>query len=599
MMWKKIIWLFEGYRRYKYVLSVLVFVTPIYALIYMAQPLVMRYVIDVIEQGHASLPIWLSFLEHWTHSWGYDQTVGAVVSLVLFAFATFIVYIYLQNHRAWMNSRLEWSYRQRTFDATTQMGPDFFNHFRSGDLVTRMTDDVAEKLSWFACSGIFRFYEAVCLVIFGVIMMLSLNTRLTLYAVLPLPILIVIFSKTSALLDKRFDYLQTRISNFNNLMESCFSGIRVVKAYNRQDLWKNKFRTTIADRRKAEIDAVKAMAGIESLYGPIWQVGIIIVLVVGGGMVIKGAISYGDLVAFFFYVTMLTFPMFDIGQFLVKGRQSAVSIGRLMEVENFPPMVRDGNHSEAEVRFNEIKFDRVSFKFSGGDRKLVDSVTFNVCKGETVALVGKVGSGKSTILNLLTRVVDPSGGEIRLDHESLKEIPLYRYRETIGYVPQEPILFSESIEDNIRFGDTRIPPERIDEVIQLSQLESQLVRFPKGLQTRIGSRGMTISGGEKQRVAIARALVRDPKILILDDCTSALDARTEEKLWDALHEVMPEMTCFVVTHRTKTLRKVDKILLFDEGHLIDCGKHDELMARAPIYRELYSRRELEEEVGLS
>jgi ATP-binding cassette subfamily B protein len=496
-----------------------------------------------------------------------------------------------------MNARLEWVYRQRAFNATTKMGPDFFNKFRTGDLVTRMTDDVAEKLSWFACSGIFRFYEALCLVVFGVALMLTINVKLTLFSVVTLPALIVIFFKTSSMLDKRFENLQTRISNLLNLIESCFSGIRVVKAYNRQSMWRTKFTQNIAERRLAEIDAAKGMARIESLYSSIWQIGMSIVVLIGGAMAISGTVSTGDIVALMSYVFMLTFPMFDIGQFLVKGRQSAVSIQRLMEIENFPPAVKNGNHTNVDVDFSQIEFQGVSFNYDSNGRAAVHDVDFAVKKGQTVALVGKIGSGKSTIINLLTRIVDPTTGDITVDGSPLKSLPLDAYREIIGYVPQEPILFSDTIEGNIRFGDPDVNNGRIDELVRLAQLEAQMEHFPKGLQTMIGARGLTISGGEKQRVAIARALARQPKILILDDCTSALDARTEERLWDALHEVMPDMTCFVVTHRTKTLRKADKILLFDDGAVVDRGTHDELIARSDTYRDLYSRSELEEQVS--
>ncbi len=508
-----------------------------------------------------------------------------------------MIYLILQNSRAWMNVKLEWIYRQRGFDATTQMGPDFFNHFRTGDLVTRMTDDVADKMSWFACSGIFRFYEALCLVVFGLVMMFGLNVKLTLYTIGPLPILVIIFMKTATLLDKRYERLQKRISDLNSTMESCFSGIRVVMAYNRRALWSRKFAGIIGERRASEINVVRAQGGIELLYMYIWQFGLIAVLIVGGMMAINGGVSVGDMVAFISYSVAMVYSMFDIGQFLVRGRQSAVSIGRLLEIADYPPMVRNGNHQRVDVKFNAIKFEGVSFSYDSTGRKVLDEVTFTVRKGQTVALVGKVGSGKSTIIHLLTRVADPSEGTISLDDSPLKELPLDSYRDIIGFVPQEPILFSDTIEGNIRFGDKSIDDGKIAETIRLAQLDSQMERFPQGLKTMIGTRGLTISGGEKQRVAIARALARNPQILILDDCTSALDARTEERLWDALHAVMPEMTCFVVTHRTKTLRLADKILLFDEGKVVDRGTHDELMARSAAYQELYSRSELQEAVG--
>ena len=595
-MWNKFKWLMSGYSGYKLPFVWLLLGTPLIAAIYMTQPLVLKYLFDVITYGNGTLPWMLAPLGNWTASFGLSPIAQALVIQLIFAVVILLIYNTLQGTRAYMNMRLEWVYRQRAFDSTTAKGPDFFNKFRTGDLVTRMTDDVAEKLAWFACSGIFRFYEAVMIVTIGLIMMLSLNAQLTLYTVGPLPVLVVIFMLTSSALDRRFDNLQARISDLNNVMESCFSGTRVVKAYNREENWKQKFGKTIDARRKAEISTVRAWVAIESLYMYIWQFGIALVVLIGGVMAATAEITIGDFVAFTSYIFALVFPMFDIGQFVVKGRQSAVSIGRLMEVQNFPPMVTNHSGDTAPIDFNEISFDHVAFGYIKDQPLTLSDVSFKVSKGETVALVGKVGSGKSTIINLLTRVIDPVSGEITLDRRPLKSLSLDNYRDIIGYVPQEPVLFSDTIDGNVRFGEASVTDARVAEVIKLAQLDSQLERFPNGLQTRIGTRGLTISGGEKQRVAIARALARNPKILILDDCTSALDARTEERLWSALHEVMPDMTCFVVTHRAKTLRKANTILLFEDGKIIDRGTHDDLLFRSEAYRDLYSRSELEEAV---
>jgi ATP-binding cassette subfamily B protein len=478
------------------------------------------------------------------------------------------------------------------------MGPDFFNRFRTGDLVTRLTDDVAEKLSWFACSGIWRFYEAICLVGFGLVMMISLSGTLTIFTAGILPVLILVYIAFTSLLDKRFADLQKRISDVNNVMESCFSGIRVVKAYNRQGFWRRKFALIMKTRRLAEIRAVRTWVGVYQLWISVPFLGIVALLAAGGYLVIvEQSITTGVFVAFDGLVFFLTFPMFSIGDFVVRGRQAAVSVGRLMEIETHPPMVPNGEHNGKEVRFDELRFENVSFTFQGVERNLVAKVNLTVARGETIALVGKVGSGKSWLVNLLTRLVDPSEGDIYLDGRALKDIPLASYRDEIGYVPQEPVLFSGTIEENIRFGKQEVTSEKIEEVVHLSQLRELIADSEKGLKTRIGTRGINISGGEKQRLSIARALVREPKILLLDDCTSALDADTEERLWDALHNVMPDMTCFVVTHRTKTLKRADRILLFDDGRIIDSGTHADLVDRSAQYRELYSRSELTEQVG--
>ncbi len=596
-MFKKIKWLAGFYRPFPGALVILLLLTPIHAAVFMVQPIILKYIFDLVEEGQATLPSHLQFLLAASRYLELGEIAGAALMWFIFGAVLLVLYIFLQGTRAWMNIRLEWAFRQQAFNAATGKGPDFFNKFRTGDLLTRMTDDVAEKLSWFACSGIWRFFEALCLVAFGLVMMVSLNPKLTLYTAAPLPLLVIIFMKTASLLQTRFDRLQKKISALNNVIESCFSGIRVVKAYNRQRMWRGKFADSIGERRNAEIDAVKSWAMIESLYWYVPQLGIIAVLLAGGYMAIYGDVTIGDFVAFESYVFFLVFPMFDIGHFLVKGRQSAVSIGRLMEIEKYPPMVPENGKKNGKVEFAAINFNRVSFKFDDGDRELVNGIEFRAGKGETIALVGKVGSGKSWVINLLTRLADPTDGDIRLDNRPLIEIPLESYRAIMGYVPQEPILFSGTIEENIRFGNGDLDADRLNQVIKLAQLDSLIENSADGVKTKIGVRGLNVSGGEKQRISIARALVRDPRILLLDDCTSALDADTEERLWDSLEKVMPEMTCFIVTHRPKTLRRASQILLFDEGRIIARGTHDDLLTSSEVYCELYSRSELKEQVG--
>lgn len=596
-MLTKIKWLWKFYREFPIASVMLIILTPVHAAIFMAQPPLIGYFIDLRVKGSGTMPTYLAFLEEIPTRLGLDPNTGAVAAILIVGFAAMVLYIWLQGLRAWMNIRLEWAFRQQAFNSTTRMGPDFFNKFRTGDLLTRMTDDVAEKLSWFACSGIWRFAEALCLVGFGLYMMLSLNSRLALYTAAPLPLLIILYMKVSSLLDKRFARLQKEISNVNNVMESCFSGIRVVKAYNRRGFWRSKFADVMENRRSAEIKTVKSRSGIEQLWMSVPQLGMVAVLIVGGYLVIHGSMTPGIWASFEGLVFFMVFPMFDIGSFMIRGRQAAVSVGRLMEVETHPPMVPDGERNGQAVGFDQLRFEQVSFTFKGVDRNLVDRVDLTVKQGETIALVGKVGSGKSWLVNLLTRLVDPTEGEIYLDRRALKDIPLASYRDVIGFVPQEPTLFSGTIEENIKFGNEDVADSRVEEVVELAQLQALVGNSPDGIKTRIGMRGINVSGGEKQRISIARALVRDPKILLLDDCTSALDAHTEERLWAALHEVMPDMTCFVVTHRTSTLRQADRILLFDEGRVVDIGKHDELLERSDIYRELYSRSELKEQVG--
>jgi ATP-binding cassette subfamily B protein len=597
-MWSKIKWFWKYYRKHTYVLMVLLVLTPLQAAVQVSVPRMIEFTIDYVKTGEVpdnSAAVWISSVGD---SIGISTAVIFALSLMLIGLVASILYAFMQSHRAWMNLKLEWLFRQSAFESVTEKGPDFFNKFRVGDMVTRMTDDVAEKLSWFACSGIFRLYEALLFVAFTITMMLLIDPILTLWTVGPLPILILIFFKSASILDKRYDHLQTRISRQNDVVEACFAGVRVVKAYVQEKAQKLKFKKAADDRRDAEISTVKATTIVDSLYMYIWQFGIIIVLLSGGYMVINSNLSLGKLVAFIYYVVYLVFPMFDIGQFLVKSRQSAVSIDRLNELESMPPMVEDtGNIACDGDTKGHIIFENISLKLPGSERKILDNISFEVKPGQTVALVGRVGSGKSWISTMIPRVVDPTDGKIMLDGEDLRNYRLNDLRRVVGYVPQEPVLFSESVKENIAFGRENLSKDDIDRSIGLSQLKKEIDNFPEGAETQIGTRGVSISGGQKQRLSLARALSGNPKILILDDCTSALDSRTENALWDSLREIMPDMTIILVTHRPDVLEAADNIIVLDDGKIIEAGKHYELMSSNGVYAKIYKRYQLEEEVN--
>ncbi|MEW6413224.1 MAG: ABC transporter ATP-binding protein [Candidatus Zixiibacteriota bacterium] len=594
-MLDKIKWFWRYYRRYPYVLLVLLLLTPVQTALQVTIPRMIDFTVDFLDTGQVpsdSLAGWLSGL-------GSDLTLTPELSFglsfILLGLASTALYAFVQGHRAWMNLRLEWLFRQDAFDDITHKGPDFFSKFRTGDLVTRMTDDVAEKLSWFACSGIFRLYEALLMVTFTIIMMLSIDLKLTLWAVGPLPVLIVIFFKTSSLLDKRYDHLQTRISRFNDVMEACFSGIRVIKAYVREKAQKAKFETAAIDRRDAEIAAIKTHTIIDSLYMYIWQMSILIILIAGGYMVMNAELSRGKLGSFVFYTVWLVFPMFDIGQFLVKSRQSAVSINRLEELVEMKPLVLDRAEEPGDgLVSGQLSFKNASFAFPGSDRSIIDGVSLDIPAGSTVALVGKVGSGKSWLINLVPRLVDPTGGSVELDGHDLRKFRLEDLRRNIGYVPQEPILFSDTVRNNILLGRDDIPDTVLEWAVDVAQLKDEITGFPKGLDTFVGTRGMSISGGQKQRLALARALVGKPRILILDDCTSALDSKTESALWERLHQVLPDMTSILITHRPDTLQRADRIYVFEQGRIVESGKHQDLINNGGTYAKIYKRFELEE-----
>jgi len=597
-MWDKIKWLWRYYRDYPYILVVLVLLTPVQAVFQVTIPRMIEFMVDYIKSGEVSdnwLALWLNDLGG---SLGLSTAASFALALVCLGVIANFIYAFVQGHRAWMNFRLEWLFRQDAFARISKKGPDFFNRFRTGDLVTRLTDDVETKLSWFACSGIFRFYEALVFVTFTLTMMITIDPMLTLVSAGPLPILIFIFFRSATMLQKRYDNLQKKISAFNDVIEACFSGVRVVKAYVKEKVQKEKFGKAINRRRNAEISAIKATTIVDSLYMYIWQFGVIIVLLTGGHMAINANLTIGKLIAFVYYVVYLIFPMFDIGQFLVKSRQSAVSINRLVELEKVRPMVTENGALNGNGDFKgSLQLKNVSFQFPGSEIKIIDNISMTINAGETIALVGKVGSGKSWLVNLIPRLVDPTSGRISVDGHELKQYELEYLRSNIGYVPQEPALFSDTVRNNIIFGRENIDDKTLNWAVEVSQLKEEIENFPKGIETSIGTRGMSISGGQKQRLALARALVGKPKILILDDCTSALDSRTEAALWERLHEVMPDMTTILITHRPDTLERADMIHVLEDGRIVESGRHAELIENGGRYARIYRRYRLAEEVA--
>ena len=598
-MMKYLKWFWRYYRNHKRALATLLTLSFVSSAFLVVQPILLKNIFDILKSGETK-PTRLAFLSEFIDYLGQGDVGNYVVMLILFGLAGFVTRSILVGHRAYMNITLEWEFRQRAFEDITRKGPDFFNTFKTGDLVTRLTDDVSEgKLAWFACSGIFRCYESLTLILFSLVMMLSINPMLTLWTAGPLPVLILIYMRSSSLLDRRFDFLQKKISAVNDAMEACFSGIRVIKAYVREEDQKRRFADAAEARRRAEVAAVKTHTIIESLWMYVWQLGIVIVLLAGGYYVINGTLSIGEFIAFDSYVMFLIYPMFDVGNFLVKGRRATVSVRRLLELEEHGPMIDpvEAREGAARVERGRVEFDRVSFRFPGQERDILRDVSFAVEPGERVSLVGRVGSGKSWAVRLIPRLVDPVEGRVVIDGTNLRDYDVGAVRDSIGYVPQEPILFSDTVENNIRFGRDGVDEETIAWAIDVSQLSQEVESFPEGLKTEIGVRGMSISGGQKQRLALARALAGKPKVLILDDCTSALDARTEAALWDRLHEVMPDLTCFIITHRPATLELVDDIIVLEKGEVVERGTHADLMSREGVYTRVYKRIALEEAVG--
>ncbi len=488
----------------------------------------------------------------------------------------------------------------------------FNNTFRTGDVVTRLTDDIGEwpKVAWFACSGIFRAVESSSKLLFCLVAMLVMSGRLTILSVAPLPIMMWIFYTLRHRMRYYMEESQKSVSKTNDLLESAFTGIQIVKAFSAEESQSRRLKDVLRERFEVLMGLAKLEVVMHSLDTFASRIGQMVVISYGGYLVIKGQISIGTLFAFYVYLDMLTQPMMDIPFLFMTGQQAFVSIDRVEEIRAFPIReIRTTGPSPGEVA--EVAFEGVRFSYDGS-RDHLDRIDFRVPAGRRVAVVGPVASGKSTVLKLLAGILSPSEGTVLVNGKPLRRWGWESYRERVGYVPQEAVLFSQAIDEAVLFGrkpprnwspedgDGRDPGESWARYcLSVAQMDGDIALLPDGVDTVIGQKGGLVSGGQKQRIAIARALAGRPQILLLDDCTAALDARNEDRFWSRLDSEFPGRTTFVVSHRLATIRRADTILVLDEGRLVDQGTHAELVERCPTYQAFLATEKRKEHLGVS
>jgi ATP-binding cassette, subfamily B, multidrug efflux pump len=498
--------------------------------------------------------------------------------------------------RAMMNLRLEVAVREDVFGRLMGKDHAFATKFRTGDVVTRLTDDVAEfpKIAWFGCSGIFRAIESASKMIFCLAAMGAIHWKLALFAVVPLPIMMWVFYSLRHRLRTYMQSSQQMISKTNDQLEAAFSGIRIVKAFRAEEGQKKRLAEIMQERVRIFFGLVRLQMLVQSLDMVASRFGQMIVLAFGGFMVIRGELTVGTLYAFYVYLDMLTQPMMDVPFLFMAGQQAFVSIDRAEEIRSYPVRyAREGERGLEEIE--EIAFDGVSFAYEDG-RKVLDGISFRAPAGSRIAIVGPVASGKSTVLKLIAGILAPAEGEVRVNGRPLPEWNWTDYRTRIGYVPQEGVLFSETIEKNVLFGRAARPGDGTDEqwarrCLSVAQMDDDLHQLPDGVRTVVGQKGGLVSGGQKQRVAIARALAGRPQVLLFDDCTAALDAQNEDRFWHDLAVECGGRSAFIVSHRLATIRRADVILVLERGRLVDQGTHEELAVRCQTYREFLHTEE--------
>jgi ATP-binding cassette subfamily B protein len=543
-------------------------------------PLVMRHLVDGLKAGF---------------TYGFILRDAALILGAGLGVA--LVNFFAIRNRAWMNMRLEWEIRQAVFEHIVRLDSGFYHRYPTGDLVTRLVDDVQEKLSWFACSGVFRAVQSGVTFAAALIAMLGLHAGLTLWAVVPLPFLLLFHIKVRRLISERFSAVQKAISAIFSFLEACFSGIRVVKANRKEACQRELFSAKVLAQRDAEVAAARVHAAFGAFFHNGGIAGTVLVFLVGGLQVMEGRITLGDLIAFQFFAAMLVWPVFDIGNFVVSGRRAGVCVGRLVEMLDATTTVVDPlSPAPARPGPGAVEFSGVSYRPSQEAPELLRGVSFTARAGQRVAVVGRLGSGKSLLLALLPRLMDPSSGRILVNESDIRDLGVGDWRSRIGYAPQEPVIFSGTLRENVSLGRPGIGDQEVAEALSAAQMAAEVASWPKGVGTLVGPRGLTLSGGQKQRTAVARAIAGRPPILLLDDCTSAMDADTEDRLWEALRTFLPGSLQVFITHRPKTIASADLILAVENGAVAQAGTHDALMRAGGVYREIYQRSKLEDEL---
>ena len=546
----------------------------------LAGPWVLKYAIDDLDGGVTA------------------EKVRLYAAVLLLLAATGGLFRFLMRRIIVGASRdFEYDLRNDFFAALQRQPPTYFQQHRTGDLMSRATNDLSAVRMMIGPAVMYTSSTALTFVI-AIALMLSIDPKLTMIALVPLPLVSVVVRYFGAAIHQRFEKIQEQFSEISAVTQESLAGVRVVRAYRQESAEIERFRGANDEYLRRNKALIRLQGAYYPSMGLLMGVGALLVLWLGSREVIAGRMTVGELVAFNSYLMMLGWPMIAFGWVTNLLQRGMASWKRMLEVLDAVPAIAD---SDSPLPFDgvrgAIEFRNLTVAY--GARAVLHDVSATIPAGTTTAIVGPTGSGKSTLLACLPRLIDAPPGTVFIDGADVRDIPLRTLRGAIGFVPQEPFLFSTTITENIAFGVPADTSPAVAAAAAVARLDKDLAGFPKGYDTMVGERGITLSGGQKQRTAIARALMIDPRILILDDALSAVDTYTEEEILHRLHEVMDKRTSLIVSHRVSTVRDADQILVLVEGRIAERGSHDELIRQNGFYADLYRKQLLEEELAAS
>lgn len=487
---------------------------------------------------------------------------------------------------------IEFDLKNEVYEQYQKLSLNFYKKNRTGDLMNRISEDVG-RVRMYAGPAIMYSINTVTLFVIALIYMFSTAPKLALYTIVPLPILSIVIYKLSKEIHNRSTIVQQYLSKLSTYTQESFSGISVIKAYGIEPLTSKNFNELAKTSKEKQLSLAKVQAWFFPMMILLIGASNLLVIYIGGMQYINGEIeSLGTIAEFIIYVNMLTWPVATVGWVTSIVQQAEASQKRINEFLKIEPEIKNSTTEHTEIT-GDISFKNVSFTYDDTNIQALKNITFDINKGQTLAILGKTGSGKSTILDLIGRLYDIDAGDILVNNIQIDKHNLTDLRNSIGFVPQDAFLFSDSIKNNIKFGKENATEEDVIEAAKNAQVHKNIMAFNKGYDTVLGERGITLSGGQKQRVSIARAIIKSPKILLFDDCLSAVDTETEEKILKNLNKVSQGKTTIIVSHRVSSAKNADKIIVLDNGEIVQEGTHETLINVDGYYKHLYLKQSSE------
>ncbi|QEH42389.1 ABC transporter ATP-binding protein [Chitinophaga sp. XS-30] len=563
------------------------------------QPILVRQIFDLLDQNIRNYRMIEDTGLNSAFRSGFSKTLTfyGVSILGLALLSGFFMFLQRQTLIV-MSRHIEYDLKNEIFQQYQRLDLNFFKMNRTGDMMSRITEDVS-RVRMYVGPALMYATRTVIMMVMIIWLMWAVNPLLTLYTLSPLPLLALTIYLVNRVIHKKSERIQAQLSNITSVAQESYSGIRVIKSYVQEEPSALHFEQASEAYKKSSI----SLARTDALYQPamVLMIGlsVIFTIFIGGLQVIEGNITIGNLAEFVLYVNMLTFPFFSIGWVASMIQRAAASQQRINEFLDEQPQIRDQPDAKDMPLKGEIHFSHVSFTYPHTGIQALKDFELKILPGQKVAVIGRTGSGKSTLAQLLIRMYDPQEGQVKMDGTDIRTLKITALRNQISYVPQDVFLFSDTISNNIRFGEPAASEEAVRKAAAQAAVEKDILQFPEGFNTMVGERGVTLSGGQKQRISIARALVRDPHIMVFDDCLSAVDARTEKEIIGNLYAYLQDKTAIIITHRIFTLFTFDRIIMLDEGRMVESGTHEELLAKNGYYAELYARQQTGEEESVN